>query len=76
VATAIAILASRWIPVDKALMLMPILYLFGVQSVIDKLKATVSVLGQSIWLLISLAVCYYVFGMIGCSIFSKNNEYF
>lgn len=64
------------LPTAKLFPLVPTLYLLSVGTVLAKLAGTLSVLGQSLWLLVSLAVCYYVFGIVGCRIFSRSNEYF
>jgi hypothetical protein len=57
-------------------MAIPILYFVDCPSIQRKLLIILNVMGQSLWLLISLSVCYYFFGGIAYKIFSNDNPFF
>ena len=76
IATCICVVLYKLYNIHRPFTLVPLIYLLGIPTVRKILLKFKDVLGQSLWLIISLAICYYLFAMLGVLMFSKHHAFF
>lgn len=62
--------------IGKGYLYLPVLYLYDCSGIRTKLTTIGNVITQTIWMLISVAVCSYVFGGVAYMVYTRNNPYF
>lgn len=70
--TGLLLILSLRYNVSQYFMLLPLIYNFGLQRIIQKYVLIVEVLAESIWMFLSIMFSFCLFGLLSHKLFSSN----